>query len=134
MDGTGHVDDKGNDGGSDHARRMILVEDVRNVVHGENTSRSSPRCFHWENIHRSTEKPPMGVVDGTMESVHSSDGRARNVHLVRVEKLHMAHDDCRSYFRDRTIHCTQRFRNEEEMGRCSVLGGEDLHNAERLES
>ena len=76
----------------------------------------------------------MGVVGATMESVHSSDGRARNVHLVRVEKLHMAHDDCRSYFRDRTIHCTQRFRNEEEMGRCSVLGGEDLHNAERLES
>lgn len=78
------------------------------------------------------EKLLIGVVDETMENVHSSGDRARSVPrgVEKPKVVRMEHGGCQSCFRDRTTHCIQRFRNEEEMDRCSVLGEED-HSAVR---
>ena len=133
------MDGKDNDDDSDRAHRKILEEGVHNEVHEENRSRSTHRCFHQENARRNMAKLLIGVVDGTMESAHSKDARARSVHLVpraleMPMEVHKAHDGCQNWLRDQKIHGTLNFRNAAEKDRCSDLGVEDLRNAKHLES
>lgn len=138
----------GNDGDTDRAHRMILVEGVRNVVRGKNTSRrGSYRCL-LENTRRNKEKPLLGGSDGKAESARSKEmnGRDRSVRQVPqvrqvphdVEMKMVAHtaidDGYQNYFRARTNR-TPSLHNVVVMVRCSDHEGEGLlHNVMHLES